>query len=340
MSKTKLVVNSCSLFRVHLAVLITTVFIGLFNIIAFSQPPTTNITWTQATASLKTNRDRLLDSYALQTNKPNRQQAWTDMTPSQKGVFLTITDLLGRRTLMHPNNNFSPAVLTPGMDDYTNGCFDMNEEYRDLEAQGAYIATAAGGYALINGNWVAVPEPSSPCELVDVETCISKGRCFRSQLPRTDFDMALNHVVTLYAVNGSHFGDCGGGEYNRVFFSADDELIYAVRNIDFSAPIGWWRSEDVFGPHSPFTQSRETIGGRPKGQIHEWAWDYQAITMSRPGVYGVYNPHLVEMDIDYNSIHDSNPECSYGGVYGRYKYQNFWYGQGLGGSAEFGYSPY
>jgi uncharacterized protein (TIGR03437 family) len=43
--------------------------------------------------------------------------------------------------------------------------------------------------------------------------------------------------------------------------------------------------------------------------------------------------------MDYNGVNDSNPECSYGGLYGRIKYQNLWSPRGLGGSAEFDYNP-
>lgn len=331
----------CKLFRVSfLAILV--MFLGLSASSVFAQ----EITYTEAVASLKTNRDRLLDSYALQTGRANRQQAWNEMTTTQKGVFLTITDLLGRRTFMRRNYNHTPAVLTPTQDDYTMGCVQMNESLlgppRDIEAEGAYITPyeggPGGGYVLVNGEWVIMPAYNS-CELVDADTCVMKGHCSRDPLPRTDHDMALNHVVKIYAINGTS-GGCGGGNNNRMFFAVDDALLYNIRNIDFSAPVGWRKSEDLAGPHSPFTQSRETQHGKPRGQMHEFAWDYQAVYMNRPGVYGVYDTHLVEMDIDYNWIHDSNPECSYGGTYGRYEYQNRWYNHGLGGSAEYSYNSY
>lgn len=334
--------NICKLLRSGFLVIFM-FSVGFFNSSVFAQ----QITYQEAFASLKTNRDRLLDSYALRTGRANRQQAWNEMTTVQKGVFLTITDLLGRRTFMHPNYNHTPTMLEPTQDDYEMGCVEMNgglfNSPRDIDAEGAYIVPfeggSGGGYVFINGEWVLMPAYNS-CELVDADTCVARGHCSRNPLPRTDHDMALNHVVALYAVNGNNGGGCSGGDNHRLFFSADDELINGFRNIDFSAPIGWRRSEDLGGPHSPFTQSRETMHGKPRGQTHQWAWDYEARYMTRPGVYGVYDPHLVEMDIDYNWIHDSNPECSYGGTYGRYEYQNRWYQQGLGGSAEYEYSPY
>lgn len=318
-------------------------FGGSYNASVLAQ----EITYSEAMASLKTNRDRLLDYYASHTGQVNRYQAWNNLTTTQKGVFLTITDQLGRRTFMRPNYNHTATVLTPTQYDYEMGCDQMNGGFsdppRDIDNEGAYIVPfdgpPGGGYAFIDGQWVPTPAYSS-CELVSAETCVARGHCSRSQLPRTDHDMALNHVDALYAINGNNGGGCGGGNNHRLFFSADDELIYKFRNIDFSAPLGWRKSEDPAGPHSPFTQSRETMHGKPRGQTHQWAWDHEAVYVSRPGIYGVFDPHLIEMDIDYNSFHDSNPECSYGGTYGRYQYQNRWSGHGLGGSAEYDYSPY
>lgn len=304
---------------------------GFINTAVFAQ----EITYSEAFASLKTNRDRLLDSYALHTGRANRQQAWNEMTIVQKGVFLTITDMLGRRTFMNQNRNYTDTFLTPTQSDYDLGCVRKNAR-RNIDLEGAYISP----YDIVPGGEQPLPDLSTPCELVDAGTCIERGHCAASLAPRTDHDMALNHVTTLYAVNGNDGGGCGGMNYHRLYFSADDELIYKLRNIDALGPVGWRRSEDLGGPHSPFTQSRETMHGQPRGQTQQWAWDYEAVYMTRPGVFGVYDPHLIEMDIDYNGIHDSNPECSYGGTYGRYKYQNTWYNQGLGGSAEYEYSPY
>jgi len=305
---------------------------GFFNPAVFAQ----EITYTEAFASLKTNRDRLLDSYALHTGRADRQQAWNEMTNVQKGVFLTVTDMLGRRTYMHQNRNYTDTFLTPTQSDYDLGCVRKNAWGRNIDLEGAFISPID----IVPGGEQPMPDMSIPCEFVDASTCIERGHCSASLAPRTDHDMALNHVTTLYAVNGNNGGGCGGINNHRLFFSADDELIYKLRNIDVLAPVGWRRSEDLGGTHSPFTQSRETMHGQPRGQTQQWAWDYEAVYMTRPGVYGVYDPHLVEMDIDYNWIHDSNPECSYDGTYGRYKYQNTWYNQGLGGSAEYEYSPY
>jgi hypothetical protein len=337
--------NSRRSLRNH-AVMILLLF-GLFNTSVFAQLQVTNITWAEATASLKTNRDRLLDSYAYEHNKINRQAAWLDMTNSQKGVFLTITDFLGRRTLMHNNYNFS-ITLNPDYNDTRYGCVAANTGVTDFDTFGVSIYPAPRGTPSRTRQEIRAMELEwgTRCEVVSKSTCVQRGKCISNPTPRTDFDMALNHVVKIYDILGDHFGDCGGIQYNRMFFSVDDEFIYRVRNIDFSAPLGWGRSTDPAGPHPPFTQSRETTRSYPSGQMHEWAWDYEAQYIDRLGIYNRYDPHTVEMDIDYQlgtiftGLHPSNPECSYNGISGRQKYENYWYSSGLGGSAEFDYSPF
>jgi hypothetical protein len=238
-------------------------------------------------------------------------------------MFLTLTDYLGRRSFMHFNDNYE-IVYSGDEDDQGFGCAQMNEGNTDVRSNGAYVHP---------------PNYYGPaCFQVSGDSCVQMGKCYYSSFPRTDHDMILNHVTKIYAINGSNGNSCYGMEYNRIFFSADNELIYLLRNIQFGLPT-WGNSTDLAGPHSPFTQSREGLEGSPKGQIQEWAWDYQASYMTRPGVYGVFDPHLVEMDIDYTLTHPSNPECFYNNIYGRTFYQNYWSVRGLGGSAEFDYDP-
>ena len=319
--------------------LLVLLLIVITNNLTFAQGQ--YITYQQAMASLKTNRDRLLDSYASQRGKYDRFQAWNDMSSSQKGVFLTVTDLLGRRTYMNYNGNNSVQYY-PDYEDEIANCMQLNQphlvSFPNVGEEGVYITFG------VNTNVNYTYDPNVVCELVDAYTCVNMGKCTQTQLPRIDHDMALNHVTMLYAVNGSNGGDCGGGDNNRMYFAVDDQLMFKIRNLYPGMPE-WGASTDPAGPHSPFTQSRETngglFGGFPKGQMHEWAWDYEASTLNRYGVYGVYDPRIVEMDIDYKFAgHPSNPECYYDGQLGRYKYQNKWWNLGLGGSAEFEYTPY
>ena len=289
--------------------------------LAQNYPLTTNITYAQAFASLKTNRDRLLTSYAQRRGYQNAVQVWAAMSPSQKGVFLTTTDYLGRRSYLHFNNNYEIRYVGDQID-RAYGCASRNE----------------GGSGYYDYFWVHPENYPDSCRLVPASTCVGMGKCQRITLPRTDHDMILSHVSLLYAVNGSNGSDCGGEQNNRIYFKADDELIFLLRNIDYGLPT-WYKSTDLGGPHEPFTQSREGTEGQPRGQTHQWAWDYEARTLNRPGVSGIFDPHIVEMDIDYNFWHDSNPECRYDNTYGRTFYQNYWSTRGLGGSAELDYFP-
>lgn len=294
--------------------------------ITFSQAVSrTTITRDEALASLKTNRDRLLTSYATHLGYQDAAQVWSSMNTSQKGVFLTITDYLGRRLFAHINENYEIRYVGDS-DDSFYGC--------------AYKNSQPSPYPFPYNEYLWVHPLNYPdsCRLVSPEECANMGKCTRNELPRTDHDMILNHVTLLYAVNGSNGSNCGGGQYNRVFFQADDELIFMLRN-PWSGIPGVNYSQDLAGPHNPFTQSREGFEGQPRGQTHQWAWDYEASYLTRNGVYGIYDPHIVEMDIDYDFLHHSNPECYYDNTYGRNFYENFWDGRGLGESAELDYIP-
>jgi hypothetical protein len=325
MSRTKTNETIFNLCRIQLCV-VTLIIIGILSNTVFSQVSSTNITRLEALASLRTNRNRLLSTYALQNNYANANQAWSAMTASQKGVFLTVTDYLGRRSLTHYNENYQINYVGDE-DDQGFGCTQLNDSSADYRNDTVYVHPI---------NYYG---PS--CLPVNGQSCAEMGKCVYNYGPRTDYDMVLNHVTKFYAINGSNGSSCGGGDYNRIFFSADDELIYLIRNITLELGLPTWdRSYDPLGPHSPFTQSREGIEGKPRGQMHNWAWDYQASVLARPGVYGVYDPHIVEMDIDYTAYgHPSNPECYYNGVYGRIFYENYWFTRGLYGSAELNYSP-
>lgn len=142
--------------------------------------------------------------------------------------------------------------------------------------------------------------------------------------------MALDHVFRVWAINGTDPGCCGGlnccnggGEWHRTFFSADDQLLAAFRSIHAGLPL-WAESNDLGGPHAPFTQSDETVPGSPRGQVHFWSNDGQASVLQRNGVQGLSDPHVVELDNDYNWIHDSSPEGYYSFTYGRAEYKRNW----------------
>jgi len=275
--------------------------------------------------SLRDNRDRLLASYGERFGKSSCQM-WSEMTQVQKGVFLTITDLLGKR-----------SFLTNDVASYTRMNWDSCSE---PETDCTY------GCSVDDPNW------SGWCAYVDGFTCWQMGKCYRQDVPRSNFETALDHVTRIWAINGNSCPawypscECGGGDKHRIYFSADDSLIGSLRNRWAGLPE-WDHSGDVKGPHPPFNNTSETftemdegLGFRAGGQTHFWSYDWQAQWMSRPGVEGVYDPHLVEIDIDYKwSNHDSNPECFYSGEYGRNKYTRIWQNHGFGGPPEYEYVP-
>jgi hypothetical protein len=216
--------------------------------------------------SLSDNRERLFRTLAQRSGE-DTCAAWSGMSASQKGVFLTTTDLLGKRVFI-----------------------DNGDDARPDEGQ----------------------------------------------------LMVLDRVDKLYAVRGaSSPGACGGGDSNRIYFSADRELMDMIRNYAWGLPI-FGKSHDLKGPHDPFNGSRETKGGQPTGQMHFWKWDRvctseitegcnqdrDTMVLQRKGVEGIEDPWIFELDIDYNLPHDSNPECEYGGKTGREQYEKKWWYKG------------
>lgn len=162
----------------------------------------------------------------------------------------------------------------------------------------------------------------------------------------------LDHVTDLYAISphwqGAPIIPCGGNG-NRLFMSADPALhrAFAEANaVGFSTfetdgVPDWHASEDLAGPHAPFTMSDETQYGHPRGQNHFWApntpvcppspWPPFMISgcfqqVCKPEFRQcILDRAMFEIDQDYNWIHDSNTECYYprglGGVEsGREKY--------------------
>jgi hypothetical protein len=152
----------------------------------------------------------------------------------------------------------------------------------------------------------------------------------------TDNTSMLVHVTKLYRIAGgqgstaSDPGSCGGGEYNRMIMSQDATLhdtqvvantssggktpsgAYDIADVD---PGGYWRnSHDVGGPHSPFDLSDETNDGAPRGQTQYFKDPTSTLAktaLGRLDVETVIDPYALEMDEDYDCVHNSNPSCSY-----------------------------
>lgn len=216
-------------------------------------------------ASLHDNRDRLIDSLAA-VKGVARCALWQSLTPTQRGVFLTITDLLGKRSyLTNPPPNGAPRV-------------------------------------------------------------------------GPDLEMALDHVTKVYEIRDSN-GQNGGGDNNRIWVQVDTKLITAMRSFDAGLPE-WGKSSDWGGAHEPFDGTSETATGQPRGQSQFWSDDAKSVALTRPGVEGINDPHIVEIDIDYNLFHDSNPEGDYWpDGKGSEHYAKVWSDKGLGTGPELDYVP-
>ncbi len=151
-----------------------------------------------------------------------------------------------------------------------------------------------------------------------------------------DGSSVLSHVVKLYRVVGGSGatatdpGSCGGGENNRMIMSMDAELRAAELAAnqhqgakqangkydiaDVTASSFWRDSHDAAGPHSPFDESDETEGGAPRGQTQYFSDPTSSVAnapLGRQDLQTLVDPYALEIDQDYNCIHDSNPLCSY-----------------------------
>ena len=138
-----------------------------------------------------------------------------------------------------------------------------------------------------------------------------------------DQSTMLDHIVKLYRVSGgmdasgSDPGSCGGGEYNRMIMSEDQALFAAQVAFaidDIPAGQMWRDSHDLGGPHAPFDKSDETNQGAPRGQTQYFSDPTSTLASSPLGrldLMTLVDPYALEMDQDYDCVHNSNPECTY-----------------------------
>ncbi len=148
-------------------------------------------------------------------------------------------------------------------------------------------------------------------------------------------ETALDHAVALYSINGPMAGQGvdgsgrGGNDYNRIYLGFDDLAKCVMRNFALANPQQtsgynmWVKSDDLAGPHAPFTQ-REMIfwysaiyDPQSEGpQFHHWHQDSD-FTQSgidvRLGVCGNTDRSLVESTIAFDTFHNSDPLGDYSG---------------------------
>ena len=120
-------------------------------------------------------------------------------------------------------------------------------------------------------------------------------------------------------------GTCGGGEYNRMIMQMDATLhtTQLAANTDQGATpydltdmaSDYWRnSHDLGGPHAPFDLSDETNNGAPRGQTQYFRDPTSTLAntaLGRQDLTTLVDPYAVEMDEDYDCVHNSNPGCAY-----------------------------
>ena len=271
----------------------------------------------------------MLDTYAAAKGLGGRANAWAQLNSKQRALFLIQTDLLGNRSYMTPQTN------TYVKSNPWDGC--PNNYNNDCSGSCQIMSNRFGGQACV---WVSGSECAHP-------TDGSAPACSVVPLPRWDYSMALEHVTRLYDILGYGWAgsSCGGADNNRIFWSGDDALIGGWRNVGTALPE-WANSQDIGGPHAPFTMSRETVTGRPfsndgpDGQVQLYAWDWQAQPFARGSAWLPADPKLFELDDDYNTIHDSSPECWYGGQWGTSLYISHFQYKGNFAPVDLSYSGY
>jgi hypothetical protein len=146
-----------------------------------------------------------------------------------------------------------------------------------------------------------------------------------------DGQTMLSHVDAVYLIlgGGADGTACGSGENNRLFVSMDrylwERMVDAWNNelaITDGGGAYWAKTNDIAGPHDPFDASSETQSGLscalvvelpdskpPTAQAHLFR-DGSATRVERgPGISLDADPHMLEIDHDFDCFHQSNPTC-------------------------------
>ncbi len=234
------------------------------------------------------------------------------------------------------------APSTDASDGGSGGCVDTLDANRDrlLATYLAYLQAHPGAQS----NGLDGATLGSVCALwtqlhpSDREVFLTLTARMQGSSLGSDKSSMLWHVVRVYRVVGgqsataSDPGSCGGGEYNRMIMSMDAALHAALVAANTSqgaaGPTGafdiadipadssrFWRdSHDVGGPHAPFDLSDETQDGAPRGQVQYFRDPTSSAAnapLGRMDLTTLVDPSALEMDQDYDCVHNSNPGCSY-----------------------------
>jgi hypothetical protein len=150
-----------------------------------------------------------------------------------------------------------------------------------------------------------------------------------------NLETALDHAVALYSINGPVAGQGidgsgrGGTDYNRIYLGFDSLATCVMRDFAIANPggasgfNGWQTSDDLAGPHSPFTQREMIFWYRALTdlssngpQFHHWHQDSdfnQSGLNQRLGVCGVTDRSVTELTIAFDFFHNSDPLGDYAG---------------------------
>jgi hypothetical protein len=142
-----------------------------------------------------------------------------------------------------------------------------------------------------------------------------------------NLETALDHATALYSINAPDGSSLGGLDYNRIYLGFDALATCVMRDFTIANPSqqpgynAWVKSDDLAGPHAPFTQ-REMVGWyraiydlQSVGpQFHHWHQDSdftQSGLDQRLGVCGNTDRSLVEATIAFDFTHNSDPLGDY-----------------------------
>jgi hypothetical protein len=146
-------------------------------------------------------------------------------------------------------------------------------------------------------------------------------------------ETALDHALALYSINGPKAGQGvdgsgrGGNDYNRIYLGFDPLAECVMRDFAVANPAQspsgnqWVKSDDLAGPHAPFTQREMIFWYRAwydlnsnGPQFHHWHQDSdfsQSGIDQRLGVCGNTDRSLTESTIAFDFYHSSDPLGDY-----------------------------
>lgn len=141
---------------------------------------------------------------------------------------------------------------------------------------------------------------------------------FRKIVDRESGLTLLDEVERVLAVKGPNpKGGCGGLDYNRIYFLMKRPVVEIIG--DFRNFPTLRSSGDKAGPHPGFDASFESYTSRPRLQGHYRVTGASEeseleILRQRIGQEAADPLRILEVDLDYDWKHGSNPLCRYKGI--------------------------